>query len=106
MGDDDDSGTAPLTALTVTIVIQVTPGVSFSGQYNTIGGSILQSHSSTASALTYTYTLASGQTLGPNTGWTFAAQAGGSGTAHPTSGDTFSVTYTTGGANFSQTGHF
>jgi len=100
------ANTAPLTALTVTIVIQVTPGVTFSGQYNTIGGSILQSHSSTASALTYTYTLGSGQTLGPNTGWTFAAQAGGNGTAHPTTGDTFAVTYTTGGASFSQTGHF
>jgi hypothetical protein len=37
---------------------------------------------------------------------TFAAQAGGSGTLHPTSGDTFTVTSSTGGASSTLTGHF
>ena len=96
------ANTAPLTSLTVTIVIQRTTGVSFSGQFNTVGGTILQSSSSTASAITYTFTLASGQTLAPGTGWTFAAQAGGSGTLHPTGGDTFTVTSSAGTVN----GHF
>jgi hypothetical protein len=100
------ANTAPLTALSVTIVIQRTTGVSFSGQYNTIGGQILQSNSSTSSTISYQFTLASGQTLGRGSGWIFAAQSSGSGTAHPTSGDTFTVSYTTGGASFSQTGHF
>jgi cellulose 1,4-beta-cellobiosidase len=107
----DDEGvklanTGAITALTVTITVQATTGVTFSGQYNTVGGSILQSHSSTASAITYQYTLAAGQTLSPGTGWLFDAQMGGTGTLHPTSGDTFTVTYTTGGAAFTQSGHF
>jgi hypothetical protein len=99
------ANTNAITALTVTITVQATPGVTFSGQYNTVGGSILQSHSSTASAITYQFTLAAGQTLAPGN-WLFDAQMGGNGTLHPTSGDTFTVTYTTGSANFTQSGHF
>jgi hypothetical protein len=100
------ANTGTLTALTVTVVIQRTTGISFSGQFNTVGGQITQTNSSTASAVTYTYALAAGQTLGVGTNWTFAAQTSGTGTAHPTTGDTWTVTYTTGGQNFSQTGHF
>jgi lysophospholipase L1-like esterase len=100
------SNASALTALTVTIVIQRTAGVSFSGQYNTVGGTILQANGSTASAITYTYTLASGQTIPAGTSRLFAAQASGSGTAHPTGGDTFSVTFSTGGGATTQSGHF
>ena len=100
------SNPAPLTALSITITLQRTTGVSFSGQYNTVGGQILQSNSSTATAITYQFTLAAGQTLGTGTNRLFAAQAGGSGTVHPTAGDTFTVTYTIGGVSFTQTGHF
>ncbi len=100
------ANTAPLTALSVTIVVQRTTGISFSGQYNTIGGQITQGNSSTASTVTYTFTLNSGQTLGVGSNWTFAAQTSGTGTAHPTAGDTYIVTYTTGGNSFSQTSHF
>jgi hypothetical protein len=95
-----------LTALSVTIVIQRTTGVSFSGQYNSAGGQIVQSSTSTATAITYQFTLAPGQTLGPGSGWTFAAQASGSGTFHPTAGDTYQVTYTTGGTTFTQSAHY
>jgi endoglucanase len=98
--------TSALTSLSVTVVIQRTTGVSFSGQYNTVGGQITQSNSSTAAAATYQFTLAAGQTLGPGSSWTFAAQTSGSGTIHPTAGDTFTVSYTVGGVTFTQTGHF
>jgi xyloglucan-specific exo-beta-1,4-glucanase len=100
------SNTSALTALTVTIVVQRTTGVSFSGQYNTIGGSILQANTSTATAITYQFTLAAGQTLGPATNRIFAAQMGGTGTVHPATGDTYVVTYSTGGTSFTQTGTF
>jgi xyloglucan-specific exo-beta-1,4-glucanase len=100
----DNTGT--LTALTVTIVVQRTTGISFSNQYNTVGGQITQASSSTAAAVTYTFTLAAGQTLPMGNGRTFAAQTSGTGTAHPTAGDTFTVTYTTGGTTFTQSGHF
>ncbi len=100
------ANTAPLTALSVTVVVQRTTGVSHSGQYNTVGGQITQSNSSTSSAITYQFALGSGQSLSAGTNRTFAVQFGGTGTAHPTSGDTYSVTYTTGGVTRTQSGTF
>jgi hypothetical protein len=100
------SNTGVITSLSITIVIQRTTGVGFSGQYNTVGGQILQSSSSTATTITYQFTLASGQTLGTGANRLFAAQMSGSGTVHPTSGDTYTVTYTTGGVTYTQTGTF
>lgn len=100
------ANTGTLTALSVTIVAQRTTGISFSGQYNTVGSTITQSSNSTAGAITYQYTLSAGQTLGAATNRTFAAQMSGTGTVHPTSGDTYSVTYTTGGQSFTVSGTF
>jgi GH35 family endo-1,4-beta-xylanase len=100
------SNTGTITSLSITIVIQRTTGVGFNGQYNTVGGQILQSNTVTATTITYQFTLASGQTLGQGADRTFAAQMSGTGTIHPTSGDTYTVTYTTGGVTFTQTGHF
>jgi uncharacterized membrane protein len=94
-----------ITALSITITVQNTGGINFSGQYNTVGGSIAQSHSSTSTTIVYQFNLSAGQTLNPG-GYLFDAQMGAAGTAHPTSGDTFTVTYTTGGQSFTQTGHF
>jgi chitin-binding protein len=98
--------TSPITAMTVTVVLQRTTGTGYSGQYNTVGGQVTQASSSTANAVTYTWTLGSGQTLGASTSRTFAAQLGGSGTVHPVTGDTWTVNYTTGGVARSQTGTF
>jgi GH35 family endo-1,4-beta-xylanase len=100
------SNTAPLTSLSITITVQATTGVTFSGQYNTVGGQILESHSSTSAAITYQYNLQAGQTVSPGTNYLFDAQMAANGTAHPTGGDTFTVTYTTGGQTFTQSGHF
>jgi uncharacterized membrane protein len=100
------NNTATLTALSVTITIQRTTGVGFNGQYNTVGGQILQTNTVAATTITYQFTLAAGQTLGAGTNRMFAAQMSGSGTIHPTAGDTWVVTYTTGGVAFTQTGHF
>jgi hypothetical protein len=100
------SNTAAITALSITITVQNTGGITFNGQFNTVGSSIVQTHSSTAATITYQFNLAAGQTLGAGTGWLFDAQMGGNGTAHPTTGDTFTTTYTTGGQTFTQNGHF
>jgi xyloglucan-specific exo-beta-1,4-glucanase len=100
------SNTAAITSLSITIVTQRAGGISYSGQYNTVGGQILQSNSSTATAITYQFNLAAGQTLGPATNRTYATQSSGTGTVHPTGGDTYTVTYTTGGVSYTQTGHF
>jgi hypothetical protein len=100
------ANTSPITAMTVTIVVQRTTGVVFSGMYNTVGGQITQSNASTTAAVTYTWTLGAGQTLGAASLRTFAAQMGGNGSAHPTTGDTWTVSYTTGGIARTQTGGF
>jgi chitin-binding protein len=100
------ANTNPITAMTVTVVVQRTPGVSYSGAYNTVGGQITQGNVSTTSTVTYTWTLNAGQQLGASTSRTFAAQMGGNGTAHPTTGDTWTVNYTTGGVARTQTGTF
>jgi endoglucanase len=100
------ANTGSLTALSITIVVQRTTGVSYSGMYNTVGGTVAQTNSSTSSAITYQFTLASGQTLPASTGRTFAVQTSGTGTLHPTSGDTYTVSYTSGGQNFTTSGHF
>jgi endo-1,4-beta-xylanase len=100
------SNTAAITSLTVTITIQATPGVTFNEQYNTVGGQIVQGHSSSSTAIVYQYSLGAGQSLAPGTSWLFDAQAGGTGAVHPVSGDTYTVSYITGGATFTQSGHF
>jgi endo-1,4-beta-xylanase len=100
------NNTATITSLSVSIVIQRTTGVGFNGMYNTVGGQILQSNTVAATTITYQFTLAPGQTLGPGTNRVFAAQMSGAGTIHPTSGDTYTVTYTVGGVSFTQTGQF
>jgi hypothetical protein len=47
-----------------------------------------------------------GQTLGASPLRRFAAQFGGTGTAHPVTGDTWTVNYTTGGTARTQSGGF
>ena len=44
--------------------------------------------------------------LSPSTSRTFAAQMSGNGTAHPTAGDTWTVTYTSGGTTSTLSGTF
>jgi mannan endo-1,4-beta-mannosidase len=100
------ANTSPITALTITIVMQRTPGVSYQGMWNTVGSQIQHSNSSTTSAITYQFTLAPGQTLGPSSNRQFVAQASGTGTPHPAAGDTYTVTYTTGGVQGTQSGTF
>jgi hypothetical protein len=100
------ANTTVITALSVTITMQNTGGLSYSGEYNTAGGSIAMSHASTAGSISCVFTLSAGQTLSPGSNWLFDAQAGGSGTAHPAAGDTFTVIYTTGGQTVTQTGNF
>jgi hypothetical protein len=46
------------------------------------------------------------QQRGNSTQRTFAAQLGGNGTVHPVTGDTWTVSYTTGGVARSQSGTF
>ena len=102
------NNTATLTALTVTITVARNPAsLVSSGQYNTLGGSaIAQSVSTASTQVVYTFTLVAGQSLTAGTGRTFAAQMSPGGTAHPTTGDSWSVTATSGGSSTTTSGTF
>ena len=96
------ANTSPLTALTATITIQNTQGVTYNSMYNNIGNVIAQSHN----GLVYTFTLASGQTLSNGTNKQFHVATNGTGTTHVSTGDTWAITYTTGGTTYTNSGHF
>jgi hypothetical protein len=100
------SHTTPITSLSVTIVIQRTPGLSVSGQFNTMGGQMTQSVTATPTTFVYQFNLIPGQTLQPEPNRVCAAQTSGAGTTHPTSGDTATITYITGGVTHTETRTF
>jgi hypothetical protein len=91
--------------MTITVVVQRTPGISFNGMYNT-AGSFTQANTGNSNAATVTYTWTLTGQLGAGTGRLFVAQMNGTGTPHPSAGDGWSVTYTTGGQTFTQNGTF
>jgi hypothetical protein len=97
------SHTTPITSLSVTIVIQRAPGLSVNGQFNTMGGQMSQSVTTTPTTFVYQFNLVPGQTLQPEPNRVCAAQTNGTGTTHPTSGDRATVTYTTGGVTRTET---
>jgi hypothetical protein len=102
--DEDDvtlTTTTPITALTLTITVPAA-NVTYNSSYNTVGSAIVTSHASGAN-IVYTFTLASGQSIGAGS-YTFAAQLNGNGTTHNAASDTWSVTYTSGGATYTKSG--
>jgi hypothetical protein len=95
------STSAPITAMTLTITMQITPGLVFNGQFQNLGPQIAESHTTTSSTITFTFTLNPGTTI-PTGTFTFAGQARSNGVTHDVHGDTFALTYTSGGQSFSQ----
>jgi hypothetical protein len=100
------SHTVPITSLSVTIVIRRTTGLSVNGQFNTMGPLMTQSVTVTPTTFVYQFNLVPGQTLQPEPNRVCAAQTSGTGTIHPTSGDTATITYTTGGVSHTETRTF
>ncbi len=102
--DDLDLSTpAQITALTVTISVPAT-NVTYNGAYNTFGGQIVQSYIS-GSNFVFSFKLSAGQTINPGSG-IFAAQMNGDGVAHDSTTDSWTATYTAGGATYTQSGKF
>jgi endoglucanase len=100
------SHTAPITSLSVTIVIQRTPGLSVNGQFSTMGALMTQSVTTTSTTFVYRFNLLPGQTLQPEQNRVCAAQTNGARTTHPTGGDSATITYTTGGVTRTETRTF
>ena len=99
--------TTPLTALRITVTVRKTPGVGYSSQYNSFpGGALTMGHTDTGDTVVYTYTLVPGQAVLPESGYIAGSQYSGTGTAHPTGGDTYAVSATAGGVTTTTTGHF
>jgi chitin-binding protein len=97
------NNTQPLNSLTVTINVARTTGVTFNGSYETVGG-FTKTNNPSGNPITFTFTRTTALPAG--TGKLFVAQTNGSGTAHPFSGDTWTVTYTIGGQTFTLSGGF
>lgn len=92
------SNTAPLSSLTIEITVAKTPGINYSGQYNSYWGNMLSmSRTETSGTIVYRYVLNPGQSVPAGTNWLTAAQFGGNGTPHPVSGDRYTVSATSGG---------
>jgi hypothetical protein len=100
------SSTQTITALSISITVQRSPGAAaYSGAYtNFPGGSVTMSNTTTANTIVYTYTLKSGKTLSANTAYSVAAQFSLNGTAHPYASDTYAMTVTAGGVSQSYSG--
>ncbi|MCU1365829.1 MAG: Endoglucanase [Ilumatobacteraceae bacterium] len=97
---------APITAMTVTIHIVQTTGVSYHGQYTSFdAGTVDLANDTSNGVVTFVYTLAAGQTVAPGS-WTIDAQTDGTTVLHPTAGDTWSVDTTSGGVASTVSGGF
>ncbi len=98
------SNTSTITAMTATITVQKTTGITYSSAYATFGG-VTMTHADNGSTITYTFTLNSGSNLSAGS-YLDAAQFSGTGTAHSTTGDLWTITTTTSSGTSTQSGHF
>src|SRR6185503_7523848 len=99
------ANTASISNVVVTIRVARTTGVTFNGSYETVGG-FTKTNTNTASGTPIAFTFTRAASLGAGTGRLFVAQTNGSGTAHPFTGDSWTVTYTVGTQPFTLSGTF
>ena len=105
--DVNISNSQPLTALTIVVTVQKTPGVRFKEQYDNFrANELADTYSESATQIVYTYSLRAGQTVPPSTEELVGSQFYGNGTPHDYSGDTYAVTATTAGVMTTRSGHF
>ncbi len=100
------SSTSKITAMNLTITVAQTTGITFNGQYETYGNDQFVSTNNTGGGfITYAFNLKSNKSVAAGSGL-LAAQFNGTGTPHPTSGDTWTLTTTTALGTVTQTGTF
>ncbi|MCW2528434.1 MAG: cellulose-binding protein [Pseudonocardiales bacterium] len=98
---------ATISSLTVIVTVARTTGISYSGLYTNGPGDVLAVTETTGTGgLVYRVTLNPGRTLPADTDLRVGAQYSGTGTAHPTSGDTYQITATVGATAVTAAGHF
>jgi cellulose 1,4-beta-cellobiosidase len=99
------ANTSAITNITVTIRVARTTGVTFNGSYETVGG-FTRTNTNTASGTPITFSFTRTASLGTGSGRLFVGQTNGSGTPHPATGDSWTVTFTVGGQDFTLSGAF
>ena len=100
------TNTSTITAMTVTIVVDRSAGLSYAGMWTDVAGGAVKSERETEDdSIVYTFDLKSNKTIDPGA-WTCVAQTSGTGTLHPTAGDTWSVVTTSQGVTNTVTGTF
>ena len=97
------ANTASISNVVVTVRVARATGVTFNGSYEILGA-VSKKNTNTASGTPITFTFTGTAALGTGSGRLFVAQTNGSGTAHPSTGDTWTVTYTVAGQQFTQSG--
>ena len=100
------ANTSTITAMTVTVVVQRTTGRELQRHVQHGGWTDHAEQREHHLGRDVHLDAERGQQLSAATMRTFAAQMGGNGTAHPVTGDTWTVNYTTGGVARTQTGRF
>jgi len=102
------SNTATITAMTITIRVAQTRGVTFNSQANSFpGGALTQSSKVGGGAIVYSYVLVAGTSIPANyPNGVVYAQYSGTGSPHPSSGDTWTITSTSGGTTSTLDGTF
>ncbi|HVA07280.1 MAG TPA: type II secretion system protein [Acidimicrobiales bacterium] len=101
------ANSSSITDLTVTINVVKTKGVTHDSQANSFPSGVLKQSSKTSNGvIVYTSTLKSGQIIPQSFDGTVSAVFDGKGTVHEMSGDTWSVTSTSGGVVSTLTGTF
>jgi hypothetical protein len=101
------ANTHSITALTITIKVQQTTGVSYNSEGNSFaGGSVTQSSTTSGGVIKYLTTLNSGQTISAGSSVSVYAQFSGTGVARVTTADTWTITSTSNGIVSTISGHF
>jgi hypothetical protein len=97
-----------ITALSITINVAQTTGVSSNGESNTFAnGALTEGDTTSGGLITYTFTLNTGKTVPKNSSGSVTAQFNTSiFSSHNMSGDTWSVTSTSNGIVSTVTGVF
>ena len=96
-----------ITAMTITINVAKTTGVSYNGMFNSFaGGALSQGNTTSGGYITYTFSLNGGQVIPANTSGEVGVQWNGTGFFRVTSGDLWTVTSTSGGVNSTISGTF
>lgn len=102
------TNSSSITSMSITVHVAMTPGVSYNSMFATYPGSdIVLSNSSDGVTITYNYVLSGRSPIRAN--WPhgeIGAQYRDNGTYHTLSGDTWSITSTSGGVTSSANGIF